>query len=87
MDGETDAFIQQMLRTRFQETTLLTIAHRLNTIMDYDLILVMDAGRAAEFGSPAELLDSKGKFAELVDATGPESARALKSMAKGSENH
>lgn len=55
--------------------------------MDYDLILVMDAGRAAEFGSPAELLDSKGKFAELVDATGPESARALKSMAKGSENH
>merc|ERR1712003_394305 len=56
IDGETDAFIQQMLRTRFPYTTLFTIAHRLNTIMDYDLALVMDAGRAVEFGPPAELV-------------------------------
>ena len=39
IDGETDAFIQEMLRTRFKDTTLVTVAHRLNTIMDYDLIL------------------------------------------------
>ena len=39
IDGETDAFIQEMLRTRFEDTTLVTVAHRLNTIMDYDLIL------------------------------------------------
>merc|ERR1712232_1274105 len=69
IDGETDAFIQKMLRTRFPNTTLVTIAHRLNTIMDYDLTLVMDAGRAVEFGSPAELVDIKGGvFAELVGA-------------------
>ena len=82
IDGETDAFIQKMLRTRFPNTTLLTIAHRLNTIMDYDLTLVMDAGHAVEFGSPAELLDIQGGvFAELVDATGTESAKVLREMA------
>ena len=83
IDGETDAFIQSMLRTRFPNTTLFTIAHRLNTIMDYDLTLVMDAGRAVEFGPPAELLDIKGGiFAELVDATGADNSRALRDMGK-----
>lgn len=48
--------------------------------MDYDVILVMDAGQAVELGSPAELLSTQGVFSELVDATGPESARALRSM-------
>jgi ABC-type multidrug transport system fused ATPase/permease subunit len=82
IDGETDAFIQRMLRTRFPNTTLVTIAHRLNTIMDYDLVLVMDAGRAVEFGSPAELLEiQNGVFSELVDATGGESSQALREMA------
>lgn len=80
VDGETDAFIQKMLRTRFKDTTLLTIAHRLHTIMDYDLVLVMDAGRAVEFGSPRKLLEREGIFAELVDATGPEGSKALRAM-------
>ena len=80
VDGETDAFIQKMLRTRFKDTTLLTIAHRLHTIMDYDLVLVMDAGRAVEFDRPKELLEQKGIFAELVDATGPEGSKALRAM-------
>jgi ATP-binding cassette subfamily C (CFTR/MRP) protein 1 len=82
IDGETDAFIQRMLRTRFPDTTLITIAHRLNTIMDYDRVLVMDAGQAVEFASPAELLDiSGGVFSGLVDATGAESASFLREMA------
>jgi ABC-type multidrug transport system fused ATPase/permease subunit len=80
IDGETDAFIQEMLRTRFVGATMITVAHRLNTIMDYDLILVMDSGRAAEFGTPAELLDRSGLFTELVNATGLESAKALRGM-------
>eukprot|EP00977_Amphora_coffeiformis_P023284 scaffold12881_cov177-Amphora_coffeaeformis.AAC.3 len=80
VDGETDAFIQKMLRTRFKDTTLLTIAHRLHTIMDYDLVLVMDAGRAVEFGSPQDLLEEAGIFAELVDATGLEGSKALRAM-------
>merc|ERR1719445_1059278 len=50
IDGETDAFIQETLRTRFPNTTRLTIAHRLHTIMDHDYVIVMDAGRAVEFG-------------------------------------
>jgi ATP-binding cassette subfamily C (CFTR/MRP) protein 4 len=51
--------------------------------MDYDFVLVMDAGRAVEFGSPASLLDIKeGVFSELVDATGEESAASLRAMAK-----
>jgi ABC-type multidrug transport system fused ATPase/permease subunit len=82
VDGETDAFIQRMLRTRFKDTTLLTVAHRLNTIMDYDSILVMDKGRSAEFGPPLELLEQNGIFAELVKATGEESAAALREMSK-----
>lgn len=82
IDGETDAFIQQMLRTRFPDTTQITVAHRLNTIMDFDYTLVMDSGQAAEFGPPDELLERKGIFADLVNATGPESAKALREMAR-----
>lgn len=84
IDGERDAFIQGMLRTKFKDTTLITIAHRLNTIMDYDAVLVMDEGRAAEFGSPAELLQNEGIFAELVDATGPEGSKALRALVRPS---
>lgn len=81
IDYETDAFVQQMLRTRFTNTTLITVAHRLNTIMDYDVILVMDEGRAAEMGPPIDLLlNHKSLFAQLVDATGPESSKALRKM-------
>lgn len=45
VDGDTDADIQNVLRTQFKHTTVLTIAHRLNTIEDYDKILVMDNGK------------------------------------------
>ena len=83
IDYETDAFVQRMLRTRFQNTTLITVAHRLNTIMDYDLILVMDQGRAVEMGSPAELLSkTQGEFAKLVDATGADGSKALRAMVR-----
>eukprot|EP00977_Amphora_coffeiformis_P015196 scaffold4442_cov125-Amphora_coffeaeformis.AAC.27 len=83
IDGATDALIQEMLRTRFPGTTLLTVAHRLNTIMDNDFVLVMHHGRAAEFGAPCDLLLAKdGLFSELVDATGAPSAIALRAMAQ-----
>ena len=81
VDGETDAFIQSMLRTRFASTTLLTIAHRLHTVMDYDTIIVMDNGKAVEQGTPSELLMKNGIFAELTEATGVESAKALRALA------
>jgi ABC-type multidrug transport system ATPase subunit len=66
IDRETDALIQQMIRTQFRECTVLTIAHRLHTIIDSSRILVMDRGVAAEYDTPNRLLDKEnGLFAAL----------------------
>ncbi|GFS03753.1 multidrug resistance-associated protein 1 [Elysia marginata] len=62
VDLETDELIQRTIRTQFSGCTVLAIAHRLNTILDYDKILVMDKGRVAEFGSPEELLAHTGSI-------------------------
>ncbi|KAG6454571.1 hypothetical protein O3G_MSEX008773 [Manduca sexta] len=56
VDTETDKHIQQTIRRRFANATVLTIAHRLNTVMDYDRVIVMDKGRVVESGHPYELL-------------------------------
>ncbi|XP_055853123.1 probable multidrug resistance-associated protein lethal(2)03659 [Episyrphus balteatus] len=56
VDPQTDGLIQTTIRRKFKNCTVLTIAHRLHTVMDSDKVLVMDAGRAVEFGSPYELL-------------------------------
>ena len=85
IDGETDARIQRMLRElpRLRETTVLSVAHRLQTVMDFDLILVLEAGRAVEFGSPSALLaNDEGYFHHLVECTGPENAAALRALAE-----
>ena len=57
MDMKTDNFIQQSLRTEFKNCTILTIAHRLHTIIDYDWILVLDQGRVMEFDKPSILVE------------------------------
>uniref|UniRef100_A0A6I8P857 ABC-type glutathione-S-conjugate transporter n=1 Tax=Ornithorhynchus anatinus TaxID=9258 RepID=A0A6I8P857_ORNAN len=62
IDLDTDDLIQGTIRTQFAECTVLTIAHRLNTIMDYTRVLVLDAGQVAEFDTPAALLAAKGIF-------------------------
>jgi ABC-type multidrug transport system fused ATPase/permease subunit len=49
VDGDTDSHIQQVLRTQFKDVTVLTIAHRLNTIEDYDKILVMDNAQVHKY--------------------------------------
>lgn len=56
IDTETDNVIQQTIRSRCNHLTILTIAHRLNTIMDSDRILVLDKGEIAEFDTPSNLL-------------------------------
>lgn len=69
VDADTDARIQRVFRQEFKNATCITVAHRLNTIMDSDLVLVMDAGKAAEFDKPSALLSQKdGLFKGLVDA-------------------
>lgn len=67
IDNETDAVIQKMIRENFQDATVLTIAHRLNTIMDSDRILVLDDGRIAELDTPENLLaKEEGHFKAMV---------------------
>ncbi|EGD72614.1 hypothetical protein PTSG_12159 [Salpingoeca rosetta] len=59
VDTETDRLIQETIRTQFRDCTVLTIAHRLHTIMDCDLIMVMDAGRLVEYAPPEELVHNE----------------------------
>ena len=70
VDMETDAFIQQTIREKFGDTTVITVAHRLDTIADYDVVMVMDSGRVVETGSPWELIERGGLFADMVAHTG-----------------
>ncbi|XP_059225376.1 probable multidrug resistance-associated protein lethal(2)03659 [Stomoxys calcitrans] len=84
VDPQTDALIQTTIRHKFHNCTVLTIAHRLHTVMDSDKVLVMDAGRALEFGSPYELLtDSKtGIFHGMVKQTGNATFESLFKIAQ-----
>ncbi|XP_038618795.1 multidrug resistance-associated protein 6 isoform X2 [Tachyglossus aculeatus] len=70
VDPQTDLQIQATLRTQFANCTVLTIAHRLNTVMDCDRVLVMDDGQVVEFDSPAQLLRRKGLFYRLAEESG-----------------
>ncbi|KAJ2805337.1 hypothetical protein H4R20_002130, partial [Coemansia guatemalensis] len=71
IDNATDEIIQKTIRTEFKNCTVLTIAHRLNTIIDNDMVLVVDGGRLAEYDTPQNLLANKDSlFSKLaVDAT------------------
>lgn len=62
IDLETDDLIQATIRIQFETCTVLTIAHRLNTIMDYTRVLVLDKGTVAEFDSPTNLIAARGIF-------------------------
>ena len=68
VDAETDAAIQKVMREEFSAATVLTVAHRINTIMDSSYILVMSDGRASEFDTPKKLLEEGGLFRDLVQA-------------------
>ncbi|KAJ2605713.1 Canalicular multispecific organic anion transporter 1 [Coemansia sp. RSA 1804] len=68
VDQESDQSMQKLIRSEFKDCTVLTIAHRLKTIMGSDRIVVMDNGRVVEVGPPSELLEKGGYFAELVKA-------------------
>ena len=75
VDSETDARVQCILRTEFRGATAITVAHRLNTIMDSDSVLVMNDGRVAEYVSPASLLSLGGLFKDLYDTFKRETKR------------
>ena len=78
VDSKTDLLLQKTLRERFSQATIISIAHRLDTIIDYDKVLVLSDGKIIEFGSPSYLLSKKGgHFLSLVNSTGDEKAKAL----------
>lgn len=58
VDHNTDELIQETIRTQFKDCTVLTIAHRLNTIMDYSRIIVLENGKIVEFDSPKNLISN-----------------------------
>ena len=66
-----DTRIQELIRTEFLETTVLTVAHRLATVSEYDRILVLDEGRLIEFDTPSNLLsDPSSLYSQMVQASG-----------------
>ncbi|XP_061089115.1 ATP-binding cassette sub-family C member 3 isoform X2 [Conger conger] len=70
IDLETDDLIQSTIRTQFEDCTVFTIAHRLNTIMDYTRVLVLDKGKIAEFDTPTSLIAKKGIFYGMAKDAG-----------------
>ena len=71
VDLETDDLIQATIRKEFSDCTVLTIAHRLKTIMDSSKILLLEAGKVREFAPPGELLaDAKSMFYSMAKDAG-----------------
>jgi ABC-type multidrug transport system fused ATPase/permease subunit len=71
VDVETDELIQKTIRQEFKDRTILTIAHRIKTVMDSDKILVLEKGRVEEFESPQTLLQRpESLFYSLAEQAG-----------------
>ncbi|KAM3748774.1 hypothetical protein ACB098_05G133800 [Castanea mollissima] len=88
VDVRTDALIQKTIREEFKSCTMLIIAHRLNTIIDSDRILVLDAGQVLEYDTPEELLSNEGSaFSRMIQSTGPTNAQYLRSLVFGGKEH
>ncbi|KAJ3185467.1 hypothetical protein HDU87_000088 [Geranomyces variabilis] len=81
IDYVADALIQKAIRVSFKSSTVLTIAHRIRSIADYDRVLVLDSGKVVEYDTPANLMDKAGGvFARMCRQTGQaEELRALAS--------
>lgn len=75
VDPETDNFIQKTIREKFGNCTVLTIAHRLHTIMDSDRVLVLEASEVKEYDEPHVLITRGGLLASMVASTGTDAHR------------
>lgn len=86
VDHKTDAAVQRAVRECLVGRTLMTIAHRLQTVIDFDIIVVMDSGKVVENGSPTELLGKlEGHFARMAAVAG--GREALLKQARGEDYH
>ncbi|AES64141.2 putative xenobiotic-transporting ATPase [Medicago truncatula] len=86
VDVRTDALIQKTIREEFKSCTMLIIAHRLNTIIDCDRVLLLDGGKVLEYNTPEELLSNEGSaFSKMVQSTGAANAQYLRSLVHGGD--
>ena len=69
VDSHTDKLLQEAVAENFEGATILAIAHRLDTVIDYDKILVLGSGGVLEYGSPRELIANGGAFSMMLDET------------------
>ncbi|CDM31025.1 unnamed protein product [Penicillium roqueforti FM164] len=65
LDEHTERLATELLRERLIGRTIISIAHQINTVMDSDLVMVIDQGTVSEMGEPQELLSRKGMFWQL----------------------
>ncbi|KAJ3120129.1 Multidrug resistance-associated protein 1 [Physocladia obscura] len=83
IDAESDKRIQYAIKTHFKEATILSVAHRLNTIAAFDKVLVLENGKIAEFDTPYLLLSNpKSKFSKMLEATGISNSAAVFEISK-----
>ncbi|XP_069678149.1 ATP-binding cassette sub-family C member 4-like isoform X2 [Periplaneta americana] len=88
VDPHTDSLIQKKVREKFANCTVLTIAHRLNTIVDSSKVLVIDAGKVMEFDHPHLLLQNRnGHFSKMVQNTGIAMSEQLRYIAENNYEH
>ena len=82
IDSKTDEIIQGLIKSEFRDSTILTIAHRLNTIIQYDKILSLKYGKVVEYGEPSDLLrDNTSYFRQLVVENGEEFYKQMLQLA------
>ena len=67
-DEHTEKLVTEILHEKLKGRTIISIAHQINTVMDSDLVIVMDQGKVSQIGAPQELLSRKGTFWDLYSA-------------------
>lgn len=67
LDPETDAKVQKVIRQSFTDCTVVMVAHRIHTLLDFDQVAVLNGGQLVEVGHPRELVSKSGEFAKLLD--------------------
>lgn len=74
--------MQDIIRTHFKDHTVLAITHRLETVLDFDRVIVMDEGSVIETGSPHQLLARHSAFKDLLEGNGSDTAVEKRSPAR-----
>jgi ABC-type multidrug transport system fused ATPase/permease subunit len=80
VDQQTESLIQDLVKKQFKDSTIISIAHRLNTIAEFDRVAVLGDGELLEFDSPKTLLSRDSEFTKLVDASGSSNAQMIKEI-------